>query len=79
MSITSVHVIDALNWLTNIDLQYNISNEISGIGDFIDDLKPKGYITEENEKGEFKLTAKREQGIRNSALEEIFGQLEKSY
>ncbi len=78
MVITSGDVSEALSWLTNIDRQYNISNEEYGIGDFIDDLKSKGYITEENEKGEFKLTAKSEQEIRKSALEEIFGQLKKS-
>ncbi|MEP5613657.1 MAG: VWA domain-containing protein, partial [Cyclobacteriaceae bacterium] len=49
-----------------------------GIGDFIDDLKNKGYVTDQNEKGEFKITAKSEQQMRKSALEEIFGKLKKS-
>ena len=77
MIITSGDVSEALSWLTNIDRQYNISSEDYGIGDFIDDLKSKGYITEENEKKEFKLTTKSEQKIRKSALEEIFGRLKK--
>jgi uncharacterized protein with von Willebrand factor type A (vWA) domain len=76
--ITSGDVSEALSWLTNLDRQYNISNDEYGIGNFIDDLKSKGYITDDNEQGEFKITAKSEQDIRKSALEEIFGKLKKS-
>ncbi len=76
--ITSGDVNEALSWLTNLDRQYNMTNESYGIGDFIADLKSKGYITGENEKGEIHLTAKSEQEIRKSALEEIFGKLRKS-
>ncbi|MFH6983067.1 vWA domain-containing protein [Marinoscillum luteum] len=78
MVITAGDVAEALSWLTNLDRQYNISNAEYGIGDFIEDLKAKGYITDDNQKGEFKLTAKSEQTIRKSALEEIFGKLRKS-
>ncbi|REE01498.1 vWA domain-containing protein [Marinoscillum furvescens] len=77
MVITSGDVSEALSWLTNLDRQYNISNDEYGIGDFIEDLKAKGYIAEETPGGEFKLTAKSEQAIRKSALEEIFGKLRK--
>lgn len=76
--ITSGDVSEALSWLTNLDKQYNITNPQYGIGDFIDDLKAKGYITDDNQTGEIKLTAKSEQSIRKSALEEIFGKLKKS-
>ena len=78
MVITSGDVGEALSWLTNLDKQYNISNADYGIGDFIDDLKSKGYISDQTPDGEFKLTAKSEQSIRKSALEEIFGKLRKS-
>ncbi|MEM9327469.1 MAG: VWA domain-containing protein [Bacteroidota bacterium] len=78
MVVTSGDVDEALSWLTNLDRQYNISNDEYGIGDFIDDLKSKGYITEDNQKGSFELTAKSEQEIRKSSLEEIFGKLKKS-
>lgn len=78
MVITSGDVSEALSWLTNLDKQYNISNSDYGIGDFIDDLKSKGYVTDDNEKGALKITAKSEQEIRKSALEEIFGKLKKS-
>lgn len=78
MVITSGDVSEALSWLTNLDRQYNISSQDYGIGDFIEDLKSKGYVTEDNQNGAFKLTAKSEQKIRKSALEEIFGKLKKS-
>ncbi len=78
ITITSGDVSEALSWLTNLDKQYNLTDSEYGIGDFIEDLKKKGYITEENEKGSFKITPKGEQTIRRSALEEIFGKLKKS-
>lgn len=78
MVMTAGDVAEALSWLTNLDNQYKISNSEYGIGDFIDDLKSKGYITEDNQEGKFILTAKSEQSIRKSALEEIFGRLKKS-
>ncbi len=78
MVITSGDVSEALSWLTNLDKQYNISNSDYGIGDFIDDLKSKGYVTDDNESGSLKITARSEQEIRKSALEEIFGKLKKS-
>lgn len=76
--ITSGDVSEALNWLTNLDEQYNITSSDYGIGDFIEDLKDKGYLSEETPDGQFELTAKSEQQIRSSALEEIFGKLKKS-
>lgn len=71
-------VADALEWLTQLDNQYKLSNASYGIGDFIDDLKAKGYISEKTPGGEFEITAKSEQNIRKSALEEIFGKLKKA-
>lgn len=76
--ITSGNISEALQWLTEVDKQYNLTNDKYGIGDFIEDLKKNGYITEEGPKGEFKLKAKGEQDLRKSALEEIFGKLKKS-
>ncbi|HEY8935023.1 MAG TPA: VWA domain-containing protein [Cyclobacteriaceae bacterium] len=76
--ITSGNVAEALQWLTEVDRQYSLTNDQYGIGDFIEDLKRNGYITDEGPKGEFKLKAKSEQNLRQSALEEIFGKLKKS-
>src|SRR5882757_451433 len=76
--ITSGNVSEALQWLTEVDRQYGLTNDQYGIGNFIEDLKRQGYITESGPKGEFKLNAKSEQTLRQSALEEIFGKLKKT-
>jgi len=56
--VTAGDVGEALQWLTEVDRQYGLTNGKYGIGDFIEDLKRKGYITEEGPKGEFKLKAR---------------------
>ncbi|RYY65033.1 MAG: hypothetical protein EOO12_08070, partial [Chitinophagaceae bacterium] len=69
---------EALQWLNELDKQYELTDNEYGMGDFIDDLKEKGYITDENNAGEIRITPKTEQGIRKRSLEEIFGKLKKS-
>lgn len=76
--ITSGNVAEALQWMTEVDRQHKITSPSYGMGDFIEDLKKKGYISEEGPKGEYKLNARSEQHLRQSALEEIFGQLKKT-
>ena len=76
--ITSGDVSEALHWLSNLDRQYNLTTDDYGIGDFVNDLKGKGFLTEDNETGSFKVTPKGEQKIRKDALEEIFGKLKKT-
>ncbi|MDQ3289864.1 MAG: hypothetical protein M3Q05_01095 [Bacteroidota bacterium] len=78
ITITSGDVSEALSWLSSLDKQYKITSDEYGIGDFINDLKEKGYISEDPGSGEIKITPKSEQNIRKSALEEIFGKLKKS-
>lgn len=78
LAYTSGDVAEALQWLTELDKEYQLSGADYGIGDFIQDLKDKGYINEQEESGQFRLTAKTEQTIRKNALEEIFGKLKKS-
>jgi len=39
--ITSGNVSEALQWLTEVDKQYGLTNKDYGIGDFIEDLKKK--------------------------------------
>jgi uncharacterized protein with von Willebrand factor type A (vWA) domain len=76
--ITSGNVNEALQWLTEVDRQYKLTTPQYGIGDFIEDLKKKGYLSEDPVSGELNLKAKGEQNLRQSALEEIFGRLKKS-
>ncbi len=76
--ITSGNVAEALQWLTEVDRQHKLTNPGYGIGDFIEDLKRKGYITEASPGGEIRLNARSEQHLRQSALEEIFGKLKRT-
>ncbi|MEO6539839.1 MAG: hypothetical protein ABIN74_02565, partial [Ferruginibacter sp.] len=69
---------EAMQWMNELDKEYKLTNNEYGIGDFIDDLKEKGYIDEKKETGEIKITSKTEQGIRKKSLEEIFGKLKKT-
>ncbi|MGK7393674.1 MAG: vWA domain-containing protein [Candidatus Cyclobacteriaceae bacterium M3_2C_046] len=76
--ITSGDVSETLHWMNELDQQYNLTSEDYGMGDFIEELKKKGYLTEDNKTGSFKISAKSEQKIRRNALEEIFGKLKKT-
>jgi len=78
LSYTSGDVSEALNWMNQLDRQYELTNEEYGMGDFIDELKDKGYITDGEDRQEIKITPKTEQGIRKRSLEEIFGKLKKT-
>ena len=69
---------EALDWMNELDKQHNITSKDYGMGDFIEDLKNKGYLSNNEPDGGFKITPKAEQTIRQSALEEIFGKLKKS-
>ena len=69
---------ETLAWMTQLDKQYKFTTGEYGMGDFIEDLKDKGYINENKQTGDLNITSKTEQTIRKSALEEIFGKLKKA-
>lgn len=73
---------EAISWLRQLDVEYKLTTEDYTIDDFIEDLKAQGYIREEFEddgtSGGIGITAKTERAIRQSALEQIFGNLNKS-
>jgi uncharacterized protein with von Willebrand factor type A (vWA) domain len=75
---TSGDVDEALDWLNQLDKQYQITTPEYGMGDFIRDLKENGYITDDNNNGSISITPKSEQTIRKRSLENIFGKLKKS-
>ncbi|MFM2139593.1 MAG: hypothetical protein RJA57_1900 [Bacteroidota bacterium] len=78
LTYTSGDVSEALQWMNELDKQYQLTDDTYGMGDFIEELKEKGYLTEDNEKGGFRITPKTEQGIRKRSLEEIFGKLKRT-
>ena len=72
---------EAIDWLRQLDVEYKLTDENYTIDDFIEDLKKKGYIREElKEDGTSGtgITAKTERAIRQQALDQIFGNLNKS-
>lgn len=77
LTYTSGDVSEAMQWMNELDKKYQLTDDEYGMGDFIDELKEKGYITGDNEQGQIKITPKTEQGIRKKSLEEIFGKLKK--
>ncbi|MCY7292124.1 MAG: hypothetical protein LH615_08075, partial [Ferruginibacter sp.] len=78
LTYTSGDFNEAMQWMNELDKEYKLTNNEYGMGDFLEDLKTKGYINENNQTGEIKITAKTEQTIRKSSLEEIFGKLKKT-
>lgn len=85
---TSGDVDEALDWLRELDKEYELTDENYTIDDFIEDLKAKGFLREEFKdgggegsgegKGDLSITAKMERVIRQQALDQIFGKLKRS-
>ncbi len=78
LTYTNGDVSEAMQWMNELDKEYNLTDDEYGMGDFLEDLKDKGYIDENKNTGEIKITPKTEQGIRKKSLEEIFGKLKKT-
>ena len=78
MTFTNRDVWEALDWMNQLDKENNLTDDEYGMGDFIEDLKKKGYIKENPVNGSFEVTEKTSQVIRKKSLEEIFGQLKKA-
>jgi len=75
---TSGDVAEAISWLTELDKEYGLTEPDYGIGDFIQELKDRGYLREESpDSGQMRITPKTEQSIRQQALDRIFGKLKK--
>lgn len=77
---TSGDLDEALDWLKQLDEEYQLTDENYTLDDFVEDLKKKGYIREEIDpdgKGGLAITAKTERAIRQQALDQIFGKLRK--
>lgn len=80
---------EAIDWLRQLDKEYELTTPDYTIDDFIEDLKNKGYIREEIDttgdgegdgdgKGRLTITAKTERAIRQQALDHIFGKIKRS-
>jgi uncharacterized protein with von Willebrand factor type A (vWA) domain len=73
---------EAIEWLRELDKEYQLTDESYTIEDFIEDLLDKGYVKAEikpdgSEKS-MGITAKTEKILREYALKQIFGKLKRS-
>lgn len=77
---TSGDVEEALDWLNELDKQYNFTNDDYTMDDFIQELKDKGYIGDDTGNGQGKMdpTGKTEQVIRQRSLDQVFGKMKRS-
>ena len=85
---TSGDVDEALDWLRELDKEYELTDDEYTIDDFIEDLKAKGFLREEFKDGGdgegdkggggLSITAKMERIIRQRALDQIFGKIKRS-
>ena len=75
---TNGDIAEALEWLNQLDQQHNLTNDAYGMGNFIQDLKDKGYIQENPKDGKFDVTPKTGKTIRQRSLDEVFGKLKKA-
>ncbi len=76
LGITGGDAAEALNWLTQLDRRYGLTDEEMGMGDFIEELKQQGYLKEDTP-GVIRITARTERTLRRRSLEEVFSQLRK--
>lgn len=73
---------EAIDWLRELDKEYQLATPEYTIDNFVEDLKQKGYIREEidpdGNSGGITITAKTERAIRQQALDQIFGNIKRS-
>ena len=81
ITFTSGDFDETINWMKELDKEYNLTNEDYTIDDFVEDLKKKGYIKQKIDPTgttETTLSAKTEQALRKKALNQIFGKIKKT-
>ena len=73
---------EAIDWLRELDKEYQLTDEDYTLDDFIEDLLEKGYVKAEikpdGSERSMGITAKTEKLLREYALNQIFGKLRKS-
>lgn len=74
---------EALDWMKQLNEEYELTTEDYGLDDFVEELKQKGYIREEIKPDgagppSLKITEKTERAIRRRALDQLFGKLKRS-
>ncbi|MFT5183151.1 MAG: Ca-activated chloride channel family protein [Flavobacteriales bacterium] len=77
---TSGDIDEAMDWMEQLDKEHGLTDDKYTLEDFYNELRQKGYLREESDKGKGgggTLTEKTEQAIRKRALDQVFGKLKK--
>lgn len=80
LTIASGEVDQSLKWLTELDKEYGITDQFDdgySMSDFIEDLKEKGFLENDDQSDRLIMTKKTEKSLRKKSLEEVFKNLEK--
>src|SRR5690625_3327129 len=79
LTISIADVPQALRWLTELDNEYDITDpfEEFGVGDFVDELKERGFIEQDRQQNMLVITRKAERSLRRRSLRQIFNNLDK--
>jgi len=79
LTIAGGDVSQALQWLTELDDEYGITDQFDdyGLGDFVEELENRGYIESDTENNRLVMTRKTERSLRKRSLREIFNNLDK--
>jgi Ca-activated chloride channel family protein len=77
MQYTNGDVAETLDWMNEVDREHKFTNNEYGMGNFIQDLKDKGFVQENPAEDTLSPTGKTNQTIRKKSLEEVFGKLKK--
>lgn len=79
LTYTSGDFDEAIDWLKELDKEYELTTDDYSIEDFINDLLKRGFISSEistsSNKELLKITSKMEKALRKFALKKIFGQI----
>ncbi|MCO5276534.1 MAG: VWA domain-containing protein [Saprospiraceae bacterium] len=71
-------VANAIQWLMEMDRDYEITSDDYGIRDFLDELAQKGFLSSDLDHNSLTPTAKMNVSLRKKALKEVFGAIQKS-
>jgi uncharacterized protein with von Willebrand factor type A (vWA) domain len=80
LTISSGDVDQALQWLTELDKEYNITDQFEdgySVAEFLEELRERGYVDDSPKSDQLVMTKKTERSLRQKSLEEIFKNLDK--
>ncbi len=80
LTIASGNVEQALNWLSELDKQYKITENFDTsytLTDFLEEMKERGFLKNDDQNEHLIITKKTERSLRQKSLEDVFKTLNK--